>query len=137
MLIGVDGSSESTAALDAALRLFSAAIDDVTIAIALDYDGDLSDVASSELKRADDVLRTNEAISAALGYEPSTTTLVGRPAAALVAYAQSSACDLIVVGPKGHGASHLLFGSVASRLAKNGRVPVAILPGLPVEPNTQ
>ena len=49
-------------------------------------------------------------------------TLTGRPADALVQFAREHEYDLIVIAPRGRGASRVLFGSVASRLAARRRL---------------
>jgi nucleotide-binding universal stress UspA family protein len=129
VLVGVDGSPASTGALLTALRLFGDSIAALTIAIVLDYDGDLSNVALVEQERAQKVLRENAKVAAEyLGDAPQTISLVGRPADALVQYARDAKCDLLVIAPRGHGASRFLFGSVASHLARGVGIPVAILP---------
>jgi nucleotide-binding universal stress UspA family protein len=55
-------------------------------------------------------------------------TLAGRPANALAQYARDGSYDVIVVAPRGKGASRVLFGSVASHLARGVGVPLVILP---------
>jgi nucleotide-binding universal stress UspA family protein len=50
---------------------------------------------------------------------------IGEPAREIVAYAEESACDLIVVGTHGRGApSRWVLGSVAERVVRASRVPV-------------
>jgi len=129
VLAGLDGSGESRAALASAVRLFRASISHVTLAVALDYDGDLRNVPQSEEDRARAILADAAPLVVdALGVEPAQVVLVGRPADALCRYARDHECDLVVVGPRGHGASRWFFGSVASQLARGAGVPVAILP---------
>jgi nucleotide-binding universal stress UspA family protein len=53
--------------------------------------------------------------------------LSGRPAEALRKFAVEEGHGLIVVGRRGRGASHVLLGSVASKLAHGGDVPVLIV----------
>jgi nucleotide-binding universal stress UspA family protein len=129
VLAGVDGSAESTAALAGAVELLGDKLGHLTIAVVLDYDGDLSNVPGAEQERADDVLRVNvERVSALVATAPDAVVLVGRPADALVKHARDTACDVIVVGPRGHGASQWLFGSVASHMARGVGIPVMIMP---------
>lgn len=57
-------------------------------------------------------------------------TRVGRAAEEIIAEAESGAYDLLVMGSRGRrGLARLLFGSVASRLARYARVPALIVKG--------
>ena len=50
------------------------------------------------------------------------------PAAAIVAYAQASEIDMIVMGTHGRGGlSHLLLGSVADRVVRTAPCPVVVI----------
>jgi nucleotide-binding universal stress UspA family protein len=129
VVVGADGSADSRGALVNCVRLFGPIIGKLTIAVVLDYDGDLSNVPDHEQQRARAILDEDASIAtAAFGAEPEKLTLLGRPADTLVQFARDNGCDLIVVGPRGHGAYHLILGSVASHLARGVGVPVAILP---------
>jgi nucleotide-binding universal stress UspA family protein len=135
VIAGVDGSSEANDALVGALDLLGDRIGHLTIAVVLDYDGDLSNVASAEHDRAREILRSSaEHVRDRVTDEPETVVLVGRPADALVRHARETNGDVIVVGPRGRGASRFLFGSVASRLARGVGVPVMIIPPRDVAP---
>jgi nucleotide-binding universal stress UspA family protein len=52
--------------------------------------------------------------------------LTGRPDRALRAYAVAHGFDVIVVGNRGHGMSNAVLGSVATRLASQGEIPVLV-----------
>ena len=50
------------------------------------------------------------------------------PAASIVAYAQASEIDMIVMGTHGRGGlSHLLLGSVADRVVRTAPCPVMVI----------
>ncbi|MEX1009302.1 MAG: universal stress protein [Acidimicrobiia bacterium] len=56
----------------------------------------------------------------------------GVPAEALQRYALEHEFDVLIAGRRGHGASRALLGSVASRLARESRLPVLLAgPALP------
>jgi len=55
----------------------------------------------------------------------TTTVVFGRPAAAVVEYAEQEHADLIVMGTHGRGGvTHLLLGSVAERVIRSAPCPV-------------
>jgi nucleotide-binding universal stress UspA family protein len=55
--------------------------------------------------------------------------LIGRPDAEIVAYADKSAADLIVMGTHGRsGIGHAILGSVAERVVQHAHRPVLIVP---------
>lgn len=129
ILVGLDGSDEATGALVQSIALFGTRIGRLTIATVIDYEGGSSKVAAEEQARARELLSRPSLLAAGLlDREPDTVVLTGQPADALVRHARDGEYDLLVVAPRGKGASRLLFGSVASRLARGVDVPIAILP---------
>jgi len=69
-------------------------------------------------------------LAAEKGVEVKTTLLKGRPADEIVAFADSIAADLIVVGSRGHGAiTSALIGSVSRGVLNESRRPVLIVRG--------
>ncbi|MGH8636979.1 MAG: universal stress protein, partial [Burkholderiales bacterium] len=63
---------------------------------------------------------------AAVRYD--TEIAIGRPAEALVEYAQKCGCDAIVMGASSHGRVHsLVLGSVAAKVAHMAEVPVTVI----------
>ena len=69
-------------------------------------------------------------LAAEKGVEVKTTLLKGRPADEIVAFADSIAADLIVVGSRGHGAiTSALIGSVSRGVLNESRRPVLIIRG--------
>jgi len=69
-------------------------------------------------------------LAAEKGVDVKTTLLKGRPADEIVAFADSIAADLIVVGSRGHGAiTSALIGSVSRGVLNESRRPVLIVRG--------
>jgi nucleotide-binding universal stress UspA family protein len=129
VLAGVDGSEDATGALITAIALFGNRIGRLTIATVLDFALEQTSAGRDTQARAVEMLATHARVGAeSLEREVDTTMLYGRPADALVQHALDGNYDLIVVSPRGKGASRVLFGSVASQLARGAGVPVVILP---------
>jgi nucleotide-binding universal stress UspA family protein len=129
VLVGVDGSEDAMGALVTAIGLFGNRIGRLTIATVLDFALEHTSAGRDEKALAVEMLATHARVGTDLfEREVETTMLFGRPADALVQHALDGKYDLIVVSPRGKGASRVLFGSVASRLARGAGVPVVILP---------
>ena len=129
VLVGVDGSEDAMGALVTAIALFGNRIGRLTIATVLDFALEQTSAGRDEQALAVEMLATHARVGGELlEREVETTMLYGRPADALVQHALDGNYDLIVVSPRGKGASRVLFGSVASQLARGAGVPVVILP---------
>jgi nucleotide-binding universal stress UspA family protein len=129
VLVGVDASDEAKGALVTAIALFGTRIGRLTIATVLDHDVDGTSAGREAQDRAREMLSAHALLAAGLlDREAETVVLTGRPADALVQHALAGNYQLIVVSPRGKGASRVLFGSVASSLARGVGVPVVILP---------
>lgn len=129
VLVGVDGSDAAKAALVTGIALFGVRIGRLTIATVLDHDFESTSAGRDAQDRAREMLSAHALLAAELlGREPETVVLTGRPADALVHYARAGNYQVIVVSPRGKGASRVLFGSVASSLSRSVGVPVVILP---------
>lgn len=78
---------------------------------------------------ADSVLENARQIAEANGAQRlSTAVSIGEPAAEIVALAERSQADLIVVGSRGHGRlAGLILGSVAQEVAVSAPCPVTIV----------
>lgn len=133
IVVGIDGSESSLAALAWAQRqasLTGAALEVVTAweypttfgwSIALPEELDLSREAATMLAAAvDRVLGTPPSI------KPTETVVEGHPTLALLEV--SARCDLLVVGCRGMGAlKGMLVGSVSGYLASHAHCPVVIV----------
>ena len=129
VLVGVDGSEDAMGALVTAIGLLGNRIGRLTIATVLDFALEQTTAGRGEQALAVEMLATHALVAGELlEREVETTMLHGRPADALVQHALDGNYDLIVVSPRGKGASRVLFGSVASQLARGAGVPVVILP---------
>lgn len=127
ILVGLDGSPQSVAALRRALALFGRCVSSVTLANVLDLDSGGEYTGSEARDRSNELLT---AVAATLEFEPVTTRILfGRPDQVLVEHAAENGMELIVVGAKGHGASETLFGSVTARLVGESPIPVFVGPG--------
>lgn len=124
LLVGIDGSTESVAALEDALALLGSRVTSVTVATVLGHDergtpaGD--DARASARRMLDDVVSRIE------GHDARGEILYGRADEALVAYAEAAGVEVIAVGARGRGASRTLFGSTAERLVGKSPVPVLV-----------
>lgn len=67
-------------------------------------------------------------MAAAVGaIAPGTVLLVGQSREALMRHAAEEGYEVLVVGRRGHGASNVLLGSTATRLAEGTGIPVLIV----------
>ncbi len=123
VLIGVDGSAESLAALQSVLALLRRRIGWLVVAEVVDYD-----TAEDDWRQRQAAARQHLAAARTLCGEHAVSCelLAGPPGQALAERAQRDDIDLIVVGRRGHGLSVRLLGSVAEYLARTALVPVLI-----------
>lgn len=128
VLAGIDGSEESEAAVDAALKLFGNNVTSLTLAMVLDYED------ADGLSGAEDRIAAQRQLEMAvenIGFRPVQTLLLfGRPAEALSDFAEKEGIELVVVGARGRGLSAALFGSVTARLIGGYDLPVFVGPRL-------
>ncbi len=125
LLVGIDGSVQSAAALRAVLSLFADRIGRLTLASVIDYDSAISSRPWDSERLAAEQLGSLAATVE--GARPTTMVLVGQPSAALAKHAAEDGYELIVVGRRGHGASKALIGSTAMRLGHGDGAPVLIV----------
>jgi nucleotide-binding universal stress UspA family protein len=130
VLVGVDGSEDAKGALVTAIALLGTRIGRLTIATVLDYDLERTLAGREEQENAREMLTAHARLAAdRLGRDVETALLSGRPADALVQHARAAHDDVIIVSPRGKGAAaRMMFGSVASQLARGVGLPVIILP---------
>jgi nucleotide-binding universal stress UspA family protein len=124
LLFGFDGSEESKGALVTAIALFGPHVGRLTIATVLEFERPEHETAAAQTQLDDAAALAADLLER----RPTTVILVGRPDEALARYAHEHTVDLLVIAPRGRGATRALFGSVASRLARTPGVPVAIMP---------
>ena len=128
VLIGIDGSAEAHAAVDAVIDLLGDRLGQCTLASVIDYDTALSAKSQSEREQATrDLAREAEHVHDRTGHEPTQVFLSGRPAQALQQHATDSSATLLVIGTRGRGASKLILGSVASAIAHHTHTPTLIV----------
>lgn len=131
MLVGFDDSDESRAALVTAVDLLDGRLGRLTIATVIDYDTALealSQIDDAERAAADSrLLEAAALIEGRAGPSPSLVVLAGRPSDALLDYARTSSCSMVVIGGRGRGLSKALLGSTAAALSGGAPVPVLII----------
>lgn len=124
LVVGIDGSAQAAHAAAQAADLLQAAVGQITLATVVDYDADgathdeLDQVARARLSPVSSSLHD---------CEPAEVVLIGPPVKALLTFASDQAVDMIVVGPRGHGLSQRLMGSVASGVVAGSPVPVLVI----------
>lgn len=119
VLVGIDGSPESRNALRQACLLLGGRVRRLTLARVVDYQT-YQKGEGEESARAD----LEEAAAMVAELRPEQVVLAGPAAEVLERHAREEGFGLLVVGTRGRGASKALVGSVASRLARRGAVPV-------------
>jgi len=124
VLVGLDGSPESRAALQAAVALLGPRLGRLTLATVVPYD---SGVDRQETARA-----TLEQQAALADGGARLELLHGRPAPALLERALTDGYDLLVLGTRGTGLTKALLGSTAVDVAEGAKIPVLLMgPGTP------
>lgn len=133
VLVPVDGSGPSDDALAYALDQFGSA--EITAVYVMDpVDGATTwgpgsgdDWLSAAERRAEEVLESAREQATAADTAVATASVVGRPARAIVDYAEDNDIDHIVVGSHGRsGVSRMLLGSVAETVVRRSPVPVTV-----------
>jgi len=137
VLVGVDGSPESTAATTAALELLGGRVGRLTLVAVTDLDDSYAGREErarlqAELERQAAAVRAwlrerDGPVRAKPMVVPELKLMAGRPATTLDTIAAEDGYDLLVVGARGAGLSGVLLGSVASRLAARASVPVLVV----------
>ena len=135
VLVAMDSSERATAALehaltdhpDARLTVFHA-IDPAEHIHAEDAQFTYDDVVADRREHAEQLFDRARELAAGEGREIETATEVGKPAKAIVDYADANDVDHIVVGSHGRsGVSRLLLGSVAEVVVRRASVPVTVV----------
>lgn len=133
LLVGIDGSVQAAAALDAALDVLGARLGRLTLAAVTDVDATVAHEQEEarlrqELQRQ--AVRAQARLAAA-GIQATAELLLlrGRPAHALLEQAVAGGYGLLAVGTRGAGLTPRLLGSVAESLAAGTVVPVLLASG--------
>lgn len=138
VLVALDGSDRSEAALEHALDTFPEAT--ITAVFVLDpfgsyaadspYPDRLDDWMRTLETRADDVFERAQAIAAERDATVETVTRRGKPAREIAALADEEAFDHVVVGDHGsHGIADALLGNVAAAAVERSPVTVTVVKG--------
>jgi universal stress protein A len=130
-----EASADMLATAVAFARAFGATIDLVHVAADVTYPLpppiDVVTVPLDIAKVMDDVaksLAAEEERVRAAGVPCESTTLIGRADTEIVAHAQKTEADMIVMGTHGRsGLSHVLLGSVAERVVRHAHCPVLVV----------
>jgi nucleotide-binding universal stress UspA family protein len=137
ILVGVDGSREASAAVEAAVTLARSVGANVMLAYVVPrrpppgpatFAPDLVRVDNLEQTHAAGLLREAEKRCTGAGVLVDSKTLTGPVAETLADVAESDDYDLVVVGHRGRGGvARALLGSVADRLLRLSRRPLLIV----------
>jgi nucleotide-binding universal stress UspA family protein len=125
VLVGIDGSPQSLAAVRAVIRVVGSRLGRLTLAAVMEHGYRTTPAGSEDEKLARAHLAA--AASSVGAVSAQTVLLQGRPADALTVYADREGYDMMAIGSRGRGASKALLGSVASRLAQQSPTPVLIV----------
>lgn len=134
VLVPIDGSEPADVALDHAFEQFG----DETLVALYVMDpvegattwgpGSADNWLSAAEERADSILADAEERAAGAGRELRVDSVVGRPARAIVEYAEEHDVDHIVIGSHGRdGIARVLLGSVAETVIRRSPVPVTVV----------
>jgi nucleotide-binding universal stress UspA family protein len=118
VLVGVDGSPQSEAALRGVAALFGDRLGRLAVATVVPHD------ATGETERAANALVAR--VPDGVGAKIERIVLRGRPPTALREQAAVGEYDVIAIGRVGHGLSKALLGSTASRMAHATERPVLL-----------
>lgn len=122
VLVGIDGSAESEAALRTAVEILGQRIGRLTLVGVTGFDYGNPQV-EADTKRALETLHGIAAVASVA--HVGITILSGKPSEALPEYALRDGYQLVVVGRRGRGASKAILGSTAAQLA-SAPIPVLI-----------
>ena len=139
ILVPTDFSESSSAAIDTAVdfaKVFGATVELVHVAgeavYAMPPPIDVATLPidlTTLLDRARASLDAEEGRVRAAGVACESTVLAGRADTEIVAHAEKSGADLIVMGTHGRsGLPHVLLGSVAEKVVQHAPRPVLIVP---------
>jgi len=117
VLVGADGSPESSAAAVGARALLGPRLGRLTLVTVIPFDAPPADEQSAATALAH---QATELGDTSVGME----IVRGQPADALRETAATDGYEVLACGTRGRGRSRAVFGSVASTLARGSRIPV-------------
>ena len=136
-LIPFDGSDHSLRALDLAIQEAKARLDAprlLLLNVQLPLSGDITrfidrnTVNDFHREAGEKILAATKERLESCGLEHSQHSLVGQVAHAIVEFADTKGCSMIVMGAHGHGSvSGLLMGSVATKVLHQTSLPVLLI----------
>jgi nucleotide-binding universal stress UspA family protein len=133
LLVAIDGSTGSDAAIDEALELAREVGARVTFAFVRKPPSSLLGYPYYERLLRNELATAREATADAIrkaleaGVESASEILEGDPVDEILSFADNERADLIVMGSRGRGAlAGALLGSVSSGVAQHASVPVLI-----------
>ena len=138
VLVPTDGSEQAEAALAFALETFPEGTHTALHVQALPYDRPRADVRGTyfeeilraEEARSENILESSTGIADELGTTVETSSVAGKPAQAILGFAETNGHDQIIMG--GHGRSlraRMITGSVAEKVTRRSPLPVTLFRG--------
>jgi len=133
MLVALDDSAPSDAALEFALRFAPSEAASLVLCSVVDPPAAASALAATLWAATRALLAERGAIVAARHVAYETSAVAGEPADAIVAAAQACGAGTIVMGTHGRrGLQRMFLGSVAEAVVRAASVPVVVVRALPV-----
>ena len=139
VLVSVDGSSESEAALEHAIDEIPDAkltlLHVVNPVSSYSYGGDdyfdaegYQNQVERQRDQGEGLLERYRETAAKRGVEAETVLKIGKPANRILETVEEMNVDRVVIGSRGRsGVGRVLFGSVAEEVTRRGSVPVTIV----------
>ena len=130
VLVGLDGSEQSSRALDRVIDLFGPRCGLLVLAEVIPFDATEADTRDGIDEAARRLSEVAGGVSVTGGVH--TEVLTGPAGPALRRFAEDQDMDLLVVGRRGRGMSARVLGSVSADLVERSPVPVLV-----IEPTAQ
>ena len=133
VLVGLDGSDQSSRALDRVIDLFGPRCGLLVLAEVIPFDATEADTRD----RIDEAARRLAEVAAGVTVTGGvhTEVLTGPAGPALRRFAEDQDMDLLVVGRRGRGMSARVLGSVSADLVERSPVPVLVIEPTAQEPD--